>query len=429
MDGPQHTLSTLRQLVDDGASGELVAAGDELEVHIHVYRGRIAWATSTARPSTLVSHLLEHCDMDRDALREVVDECRKTRKRFGETLVEWGVARPEQVREALGAQIREAIESLRSATSLRTLFLPRSSTYSEELTFELPEVVPEGSEAEAPPVDAAAPHLLQVGQMVKQSVPEAQWIRIMGPDTTIFASGASQGEQAQRFLSTTSQALRSSGARACTLRCNRGCIVGRAAATTWDAAWVWCGIPAVANLGLTKAVLSGLVNRESLRPPPHLSPEWQAYPQDGALEPFEVLRPAMDKSDELVSALVFGPEQGELAIIHRLGFDPGQLADQVSKLVGPMRSSLATFFPASNPEESWRVPHTSLHLESEYFDHFSTSLTEGHGPYLWLVMQRSASSGFGWALLTTLARQLSEQGSFWQSVSRPSLVEVAANEH
>ncbi|MFW5876813.1 MAG: DUF4388 domain-containing protein [Myxococcota bacterium] len=406
-------LSTLRRLSERGSSGELVAAGDELEVHVHLHRGRIAWATSSASTGMLVSYLLEHCEIDRDALTEIVAECRRTRKRFGETLVEWGVARPEQVRAALSAQIRDALASLEQVVGLRTLFLPRDSVYDEALTFAIGEVCGEGGH----PEPCVGRQLEEMGERVLRTVPEASWVRVVSPDAVLLDIGT-QGPGDRQFLRSTSEALHWSAASSATLRCDRGALVGR---SLFDlGAWAWCGLGQGANLGLAKAVLSSVVPRGSVRPPPALSPEWVAYPKDGALPTFPVLEQAMDRSEELLSAMVFDPEGVRFTVVHRLGFDSTRLVDQVSRLVGPMRSSLASFFvPGDHPS----IPQTQLHMEDEHFAHFGTSLTDGHGPYLWLVLQRSGSPGFGWALLTTLARQVGEQVA---SGSKPGSADAEA---
>jgi hypothetical protein len=398
--GGDDALQALRDLSRRGASGELVAAGDELEVHIHLYRGRIAWATSSATRGMLVSHLLAHCDLDRAALHEVVQECRRTRRRFGETLVEWGVATSADVRAALASQVREALGSLRQGGGLRTLFLPRDAKYSEELTFDLGEVWQEPSCR----VSDEEP-ILELGERLIGAIPEVLWIVVLSAEATLFAHGSPRGGEARGFLRSTSQALDQAGARSATLRCGLGTLVGRP--LPFPGVWAWCGLPAGANLGLAKAVLTSVAPRASVRPPPDISPEWTTHPEEGPGEVFRIIGQAMDKSEELVTGSVLEPETGRFAVVHRRTVDALSLVYQSSQLVDLMRASLGSFFAPQ--ADTLRLPHTSLHMEDEHFGHFGTSLHESRGPYLWLVMRRSSTPGFGWALLTTLGRQLSEE--------------------
>lgn len=400
MHGGDDAVVTLKNLSRRRASGELVAATEDVEVHVHLYQGRVAWATSSTSGSTLVNYLLERCQIDRDALREAVQECRRTQKRFGETLVEWGIAEPAQVRDALAAQVRDALDALHRFGALQTLFLPRDSVYAEELTFELAEVLHEG-EVAGPSLE----ELTTMSERVLLAVPEASWVQVLRGDKTVVSVGPSHGADAGQFLRATSKALHQSKAVASTLRCDRGTLVGRALEN--DDGWAWCGLRAGANLGLAKAVLSSLAPRRSIRAAPVLTSEWVSGPDCGDLPSFDVLEQAMTKSDELVSAVVLEPLGPRCRVVRRQGFDASELASQICCLLGPMRSSLESFF--AREDDDLYIPHTSLHVEDAHFTHFGTSLAGHHDRYLWLVLHRSGSPGFGWALLTTLSRQLSEE--------------------
>jgi hypothetical protein len=401
--GAEDAATVLRDLVRRGASGELVAAGESLEVHVHLHRGRVAWATSSASRGMLVTHLLEHCDVDRDALREVVQECRKSRRRFGETLVEWGVASVASVRAALASQVRDALGSMRRGEPLRALFLPRETPYSEELTFELGEVWGE-VEPEAHAEDEAVEGAVQ---RIVGAIPETRWILVMTSSAIRLAHGRPRGGEAHAFLRSTSRALSGAGAHSATLRCGHGMMLGRAMGAARS--WVWCGLPAEANLGLAKAVLATIAPGGSVRPPPPVETEWTTHPSNGKGHALGVLGQALDRSEELVTAAVLDPQTVSFVAGHRRGIDAETLLHRSSQLVDLMRSSLASFFAPT--EEPLRLPHTSLHMEDAHFAHFGTCLRDDGGPCLWLVLQRSSTAGLGWALLTSLARQLADDVS------------------
>lgn len=413
MDRNADAIAMLRDLTGRDASGELVVAGDEVEVHVHVVQGRIAWATSTAASGNLVSYLLEYGDLDRDVLREVVKECRKTNKRFGETLIEWGVADAAVVRSALAAQIREALTSIQYALGMRTLFLPRNSTYSAELTFSLDEVWQDESVGG---FDRA--RLKSMAADLGRVVPDLQWVEVVGARSAEALSGSERPAGAiHQTLRELGSSLVAAGGRAATLRCDRGALVGRALRE--PESWLWCGLPGTANLGLAKAVLSTVAPRGSIRPPEWISDEWitDAGCNDAAAG---ILTQAIGKSDDLVGAVVYAPGAGAPTLLNRVGFDPATLLQQIDAVVGPVRASLATIFSGEQPPEQVRMPQASFHMDDGRLAHFSTSLTEGHGPYLWLVLHQASSPGFGWALLTTLARQLREEAALGVGEDAPA---------
>ncbi|MDF1564861.1 MAG: response regulator [Deltaproteobacteria bacterium] len=135
-------VARLREWAELGADGEFIATAAEWEVHVHLQEGRVAWATSSASKYAFTRHLSEHFGIEKEAIVEVVDECRKTRKNVGETLVEWGIATEEQVRESLRAQIADALAVLPGSSGVQSIFLSRGSDYAQPLTFTLDELLP-----------------------------------------------------------------------------------------------------------------------------------------------------------------------------------------------------------------------------------------------------------------------------------------------
>lgn len=136
----------LVELLAGGESGELIFSAGRLEVHVLVTRGRIAWATDSAHPLELARRIRERRGLEADVLAEVVAECRTTRQPFGATLVAWGLATWEDVREALVHQIRTALGELAASAPGSVVFLARAgfADYDSQLTFGLDELV-EGS--------------------------------------------------------------------------------------------------------------------------------------------------------------------------------------------------------------------------------------------------------------------------------------------
>lgn len=121
-------------------SGEVVAVSGECEIHVHFQNGRVAWATSSELKYAFTRYLVDRFGLEPDSIREVLDECRRTRKNVGETLVEWKLASQEQVREALRLQISDAMATLDAMSNARAVFMPRESDYAADFTFELHEL-------------------------------------------------------------------------------------------------------------------------------------------------------------------------------------------------------------------------------------------------------------------------------------------------
>jgi hypothetical protein len=136
-----NTLRTLRALANGGANGELVAISGASEIRVYVLEGRIAWASSRKASCTLTHYLLEQCCLTRTQLREVVEECGRTRQPLGETLVSRNLATLEQVRAALAQQIHDVLGLLEVCCEVRSVFIPRALRYAKELTFPLSEIL------------------------------------------------------------------------------------------------------------------------------------------------------------------------------------------------------------------------------------------------------------------------------------------------
>jgi len=135
-------LKLLMRYVVLGVSGELVSVTKQGKIRVYLQQGRVAWATTHTKERRLIQYIMEFCDTDKDALRGVVEDCVRTKRHFGEVLIERGIATTQQVRHALQAQISETIPELAKVPTAHVLFVPRDEfdEYRSELTFELSEV-------------------------------------------------------------------------------------------------------------------------------------------------------------------------------------------------------------------------------------------------------------------------------------------------
>lgn len=150
----QYPLDIIAELANRNASGELICASESVEVHIYFQRGRVAWATDSARPLAFTRALLESAQIDVNIFREILESCRREKRPLGETLVAWGVASREEVREALRHQVDLAVTLLAESGTMQTLFLNRPqqfANYDPDLTFALEEIVARRNSEFPPP--------------------------------------------------------------------------------------------------------------------------------------------------------------------------------------------------------------------------------------------------------------------------------------
>jgi hypothetical protein len=180
---------TLRRLVDTGSTCELIIASDAVEIHVYLLDGRLAWATSSTARNEFLRRLVEDHGIASDVLRDVIEECRQTRGRLGETLISWGVATAEQIRDALRGQIEEALVTAVAHPGARCLFLPRRLQYAAELTFALGDVQLDAVTAGRSSVTAH-----RVVTTVLDGVPDALWVEVV--DKLRRIGGATAGATA-----------------------------------------------------------------------------------------------------------------------------------------------------------------------------------------------------------------------------------------
>ena len=153
-------LDVLRDLADREASGELICVAGEVEVHVFLQRGRVAWATDSEHPRAFARHLQDMTGIDDASFRDILESCQRERRPLGETLVTWGAASHDEVREALRHQLLLALKILARPTQTQSLFLDRTRQYSEydaSLTFAVQSLLETAPAPAAPAAPLARP--------------------------------------------------------------------------------------------------------------------------------------------------------------------------------------------------------------------------------------------------------------------------------
>ncbi len=131
-------------LCAEQATGEFIFAAPGVEVHVYLQQGRIAWGVTSEARFLFRRQLAQALGLGEDALKELVEDCRRLARPLGEVLVERGLMSLEEVRAALRLQVEATLASLARCDGAPHVFLPRGETwltYDARLTFDLGELV------------------------------------------------------------------------------------------------------------------------------------------------------------------------------------------------------------------------------------------------------------------------------------------------
>ncbi len=377
-------------LAHEGASGEIVIAGPSLEAHVYLYGGRVAWATTSGAPNALLRHLLEHCDIDRAAVSLVVEECRRTRKRFGETLIEWGVATADQVRGALRAQILDTIECVADFPAARAMFLPRDIEYSDELTFDIAEVCERATGRRERDTD--------LERELADALPQAVWVE------TAVADPAATGDTRAAFLRSLTASLVDVNAAQVTLRSRVGAVVGRRIGA--EPRWLYCAVREPSAVGLAAAVMRHLGGDSQCPDAREHGADVRASADSEDAATSASVRDAFAHTPELLAAGVFDADARPTLALHRDGIDPAALGGRAGRLSGALGASLSRYLEPIDSATEVAYDDISIHVGEADANHFATGLDGERRASLWTTLDATAPVGLGWALLTTLRRQL-----------------------
>jgi hypothetical protein len=415
--GPARDLTVL---AGRGGSGEFICVSSDLEVHVHLQAGRIAWATNSRQPFAFTRHLQEHAQLPKEQLREALDECRRARLPLSETLVAWKLATAHQVREALRHHVSCALTALAGLARGQTVFLERAREYqhyAKELTFALAEFGAElGAEAE-PDGKYRLPER-DLLREIRQTLSDVTWMELL--DGEIVTGQDPEGASGRVPVPLLKLTLLD-GARLVTLRSARGTLIGASRASARS---LWCLVPIDSTFGTAVSALCAAAGFD-----PAARPAMTQRPPDGgwllgAHESSAVreLRDTLARASDLVAALVLTPEAPEA--FHGVG--QGHASSAWCKDVAVRRARVLAWAHDSFPREAESAQPA---LEARASRNLSLATAEGdrwclgaelagHTPAsVWIFVHRTATLGLGWAYLDALVRRL-EGLPNWQLASR-----------
>ncbi len=407
----------IHEIVENAGSGELICAGNNVEVHMYFQDGRIAWAIDSQRPRAFSRRIQELASIDSHTLREVVEECRRDRLPLGETLVSWGLSSWDAVRAALQHQIAHAMNALLGMKNGQTLFLDRDYPhYNERLTFALEEVLPEVR------ADAAEGHTLITAALrgdrpaatIRRGVADAKWVEVLDEERAVDGDPPCPG---QRTAIDLARQTLLDGASFVGLRGAHSSILGaRGSAPTRS---VWFGCAADACFGRILASLRGFmelgdINRADCPPtirvvPPEVAMKGQDAPES---ELGRRLQSFMARAPAVRAVVVVRGSRG--AHVRLAAARDGRAASMCEDLA---RRRLAVLTTAMPPDEvrvdqhSWREPDgaaKTLITREECVWCFGVQLDAAGEYTLWFLLGRDQLPGLGFAYATSLARAVGE---------------------
>ena len=402
----ERPLSTLDRLIGQRASGELICAAPDLEVHVFLQRGRVAWCTESGKPFAFTRKLTELTDLDRDTFRQILDECRRDRLPLGETLIQWRVASIEQVREALRHQIVDALESLVNESEVQVLFLERSrefAEYDEALTFELDDVLPDAATSrETIDADRSRDDDLDARlQRFCDEVTGLAWAGVVQRGTSLawHPSTKPRAETIARLSEFSLDAC----ADFVAVRAGLGTVIGAALADRDGG--VWCGLGVDSTIGAAVSALT------------------EIFPLDDKPAEGIMSTPEIDSDgDSPAAATVFAfMERARdvlgVALVDRDGSSPYRavrggpgLRDALTPLerrlpILEAADHLNDLWPGERDDDFGSAPTSVVTGEGPLWC-FGAELTCGPSDTIWLLTGRGTSQGLGWAYLSALGRQL-----------------------
>lgn len=393
---PETPLAAIRRLAAGAASGELIVATDAVEIHVYFLEGRLAWATTSTSRHAFVQRLVDHHGIARDTIRDVIDECQRSRRRLGETLISWGIATAEQVRDALASQIAEALDAAAAHPAAQTLFLPRRMAYAIELTFALDELV---ARTPVSDLDELSETIVAT---VLDSIPETLWVEVTAGDRCLARAVRGTARPTDE-VATLRRALDEDVVDALILRTNAGVILGQR--VPGRPAAVWCAAGPGVKLGVASAVLVGAVG--AMAPPPAVTPVEQATRErnlpSSPCAP-GVLASALRTTDDLVAGLVLDRD-GQASGAWR---GEGDLDDHTAvarALLPALRVQLRAAFARTEGDLGYE--QVSVRGQTARLAYHGALLRDGSGS-IWLAVRPGASQGLGWALLQTVVRQCAD---------------------
>lgn len=374
-------------------SGELIVAGSEGEIRLYVRAGRVAWGASSVDALGFARRLRAKCGVSATRLHQVVAECRREGVSLGAGLVRQGLATPAQVRDAMRAQTAQVIAALELMQPARTLFseCARFDGYDAQLTFGLDELLCE----ERREIDSGHAGVLSRLSQVMRELPRCDWSEWCGPTGPEERLARTRGAGAPSAL----RSLLVEGA-ADVIAVQMGVNAVLGVSTTRPQHTLWAGLGRT-SLGAACAVLLHAAGG-SERAASHRSGSSVRAPR--AIE-----RDATQVAGTATDLMLRAPDV--CGVCHLVGGRVASLIvrDRSDSQVRPAHlAQLATqlFSPDVRPApDAGAGMRTAVVGQPDTWS-LGAELSASTEESIWVVTERSATLGFGWACVTSMLKRL-----------------------
>ena len=405
----------IRELAARDATGEFICATSAIELHLYLQRGRVAWATSSTHPLEFSRFIKERGRIDNDTFRQVVDECRREKLPLGETLVAWKLVTWDDVKAAVLHQVTTAAKQLIGASEAQTMFLQRErfTEYNPELTLDLSDLervlddTPAAGDVASAVLHAAAsvdatgsqqpptPEDVSVAERFLGSVADVRWVAVFAGTRRQIA--LPEGEVAVPGGLLTALAQDQSDFVA--LRSSRGTLIG---ASLSERTSLWCRLESDARYNAAISALFSLnvVPIGTARSGPRVAGRSAIVTRGQDNRALEALKATVELGNEVLSAVVLTPDGRVSAAVGRSEVDMETCAVLAHK-----RARL--FATPGDVLDAGNQARTVVTRERAWWC-FGSELRSSPGTTLWVLTQRGALQGLGWACLTTLVRRLEQ---------------------
>lgn len=391
MEPAHRVLVMLRQRIAEGQSGELIVANESLEAHLFLQRGRIAWAYGSETRGLFLETLRGLAELEEETLRGLLDACRAERRHVAETLIEWGMAEPEEVRHALRVQIWMTLRSILLTVEPEAIFLRRpAEQYSQELTFSLKEFETERCSwrplLESDPELEQKEHALQ--QRLSEQLPTLLWVRLLRPGAR---------SQSQDQLQLIAELMGELGARELAYRHEKGWLLGLAGENDQ----VFCGLQPHSILSKARRMLQEPPGAAA-EGPLELGPLLPAQGSPPLLAPFRAI---FDQVPQVACMAV--AEESEVHWQERKGL-PSCFHEDLRRAMLILGQPLSRIIQTDSPNRPATSRHPviqpALRLVLPGYHLLGAPLSDTST--VWLALCPSVFEGLGWGLLANLLRNM-----------------------
>ncbi len=140
---PEHArvLMVFQEAVSWGKGGEVVLRCGPDTGRVFFAGGKIAWATISTIKKTFTQYLVEQTDLGEEEAREAFEDCKRTGKNFGETVVEWGLLDEASLRQLLLQHMSACLLEIFCWPDVESMFMPDEKPYKGSLTFDFMEIL------------------------------------------------------------------------------------------------------------------------------------------------------------------------------------------------------------------------------------------------------------------------------------------------